>query len=95
MFKILILQRLYNLSDGQTQFQIMDRFSFMRFLGLELKDKVPDEKTIWLFRETLTKSKKTEILFEKFQGFLLHEGLIAHSGKIVDASYVEAPPSKK
>ncbi len=80
MFKILILQRLYNLSDAQIQFQIMDRFSFMRFLGLNLQDQVPDEKTIWLFRETLTKSGKIELLFEQFRSYLLNEGIIAHRG---------------
>jgi transposase len=53
MFKILVLQRYYNLSDEQMQFQILDRLSFMRFLGLTLSDSVPDEKTIWLFRENL------------------------------------------
>ena len=46
MFKILILQRLYNLSDDQTEYQINDRLSLMRFLGLGLSDKVPDAKTI-------------------------------------------------
>jgi len=51
MFKILILQSLYNLSDDSTEYQIMDRLSFMRFLGLGLGDKIPDSKTIWLFRE--------------------------------------------
>ena len=94
MFKILILQRLYNLSDAQTQFQIMDRLSFMRFLGLTLSDQVPDEKTIWLFRETLGKSNKLEMLFERFRSFLLDEGVIANSGSIVDASFVEAPKQR-
>ena len=51
MFKILILQKYYNLSDEQTEFQIKDRLSFMQFLGLQIGDKVPDEKTIWLFKE--------------------------------------------
>ena len=51
MFKIIILQKLYNISDDQTEYQINDRLSFMRFLGLELKDKVPNAKTIWLFKE--------------------------------------------
>jgi IS5 family transposase len=54
MFKVLVLQSLYNLSDERIEFQIRDRLSFMRFLGLSLGDAVPDEKTIWLFREQLT-----------------------------------------
>ncbi len=53
MFKILVLQRYYNLSDEQMQFQILDRLSFMRFLGLTLSDTVLDQNTIWLFRENL------------------------------------------
>lgn len=51
LFKILIIQRLYNLSDAQTEFQILDRFSFCRFLRLTTSDSVPDEKTIWSFRD--------------------------------------------
>lgn len=57
MFKILVLQRLYNLSDDQTEYQINDRMSFMRFLGLTISDTIPDAKTIWLFREQLTQAK--------------------------------------
>lgn len=94
MFKILVLQRLYNLSDAQMQFHILDRLSFMRFLGLQINDTVPDEKTIWHFRETLTKKGKIEILFEKFRSFLMENGVIAQSGNIVDASFVEAPKQR-
>jgi len=94
MFKILVLQRLYNLSDAQMQFHILDRLSFMRFLGLQINDTVPDEKTIWHFRETLTKKGKVEILFEKFRSFLMENGVIAQSGNIVDASFVEAPKQR-
>ena len=53
MFKILILQSLYNLSDDQIEYQIIDRLTFKRFLGLKASDRVPDSKTIWKFRETL------------------------------------------
>jgi transposase len=56
MFKILILQRYYNLSNEQTEFQIKDRLSFMDFLGLRIGDRIPDEKTIWLFKENLAKA---------------------------------------
>jgi transposase len=55
MFKILILQRLYNISDAQAEYQIKDRLTFIRFLGLALCDTIPDEKTIWEFREHLIK----------------------------------------
>lgn len=53
MFKIVILQRYYNLSDEQTEFQIKDRLSFLDFLGLSIGDNVPDRNTIWLFKEEL------------------------------------------
>ena len=89
MFKILILQRLYNLSDDQTEYQINDRLSFMRFLGLGLSDKVPDAKTIWLFRETLKNSGAAEELFSVFRDHLQTEGIITHTGSIVDASIIE------
>jgi len=91
MFKILILQRLYNFSDSQTQYQILDRLSFSRFLGLGIKDNVPDEKTIWLFRERLTQAKAFDRLFRKFLKFLEKEGIVAHEGSIVDATFVEVP----
>lgn len=91
MFKVLILQRYYGLSDGQTEYQITDRLSFMRFLGLGLADRVPDEKTVWLFREALTKAKAIEKLFALFGASLEDQGLIAHEGQIIDASFVEVP----
>ena len=61
MFKILILQRLYNLSDEQTEYMINDRLSFMRLLDLELSDDIPDQNTIWDFREALTKKDHADI----------------------------------
>ncbi len=53
MFKMLVLQALYNLSDDQAEFQVRDRLSLQRFLGLSPEDPVPDAKTLWLFREQL------------------------------------------
>jgi len=91
MFKILILQSLYNLSDDQLEFQIRDRLSFMRFLGLSLGDTVPDAKTVWLFREQLTEAKLVIKLFERFDKFLRKSGFTARKGQIVDASIVPAP----
>ncbi|MDR1675367.1 MAG: transposase, partial [Tannerella sp.] len=54
MFKILILQRYYNLSDDQVEFQINDRLSFMRFLNLTIADDIPDSRTAWHFRKQIT-----------------------------------------
>lgn len=91
MFKILILQRYYNLSDDQAEYQINDRMSFMRFLDLTISDDIPDSKTIWAFSETLTTMGLTKILFDLFVKELGRLGLIVNEGKIVDASFVEAP----
>lgn len=91
MFKILILQQIYGLSDGQAQFQITDRISFMRFLNLSIQDQVPDNKTIWLFRDTLTKKGVIDELFNIFVQRLEKAGLILNKGQMVDASIVKAP----
>lgn len=91
MLKILILQRLYNLSDDQMEFQINDRMSFMRFLGLGLGDIVPDAKTIWLFRDTLMKAGVMDKLFHHFNKSLVDAGIITREGTIVDATFVDAP----
>ena len=89
MFKILVLQSLYTLSDDQTEYQIRDRLSFMRFLNLTLSDRVPDAKTIWLYRERLSSGLNS--LFEEFNDHLKEQGYLAMQGQIVDASVVKAP----
>lgn len=91
MFKILVLQRVYNLSDEQTEFQINDRMSFMRFVGLNMCDRVPDAKTIWLFRDTLARRNVIKDLFKQFEGKLEKENLITRTGTIIDATFVDAP----
>ena len=91
MFKILVLQRLFNLSDDQTEYQINDRMSFMRFLGLSLGDRVPDAKTIWLYRENLAKAGVIEQLFIDYCKELERNGIITHTGTIIDATFVDAP----
>ena len=91
MFKILVLQRIYNLSDDQAEYQINDRMSFMRFLGLHLGDRVPDAKTIWLFRDALTKANIMRELFDVFNKQLEDAHLITRTGTIVDATFVDAP----
>jgi IS5 family transposase len=91
MFKILILQGIYNLSDDQMEYQIIDRASFKRFLKLKTSDKVPDSKTIWHFRETLIEKSVIEKLFERFNTTLDQQGIFANEGRMIDASFVEAP----
>jgi len=91
MFKILILQRYYNLSDDNTEYAILDRLSFMRFLGLTISDTVPDAKTIWNFKNELAKAKVVEKLFSLLDKTLIRRGVILNKGKMVDASIVEVP----
>src|SRR4030088_2193094 len=91
IFKALVLQALYNLSDDQAEYQLRDRFSFMRFLGLELEDAVPDAKTLWLSRAALAKAGAGEELFDLFDGFLKNKGYLAMGGQMIDATIVSAP----
>ena len=91
MFKILILQRINNISDEKAEFLINDRHSFQRFLGLRLGSTVPDFSTVWLFREALTKAGVIKSLFDTFGAMLEKQGVITKAGSIVDASFVEVP----
>ena len=91
MLKVLLLQRLYNLSDEQIEYQINDRLSFKRFLGMELNDSVPDCNTVWNFREYLKEGNNEQILFDCFYKELSKHGLLANKGKMVDASFHEVP----
>jgi len=91
MFKICILQQYYGLSDDQAEYQINDRMSFMRFLNLTISDDIPDSKTIWNFTEKLKDLDLVKVLFDLFSKELNRLGLIVNKGKIIDASFVEAP----
>lgn len=91
MFKILIIQRLYNLSDEQVEYQINDRLSFWRFLDLPIGACAPDFTTVWKFREALVRVGAIKGLFDLFTGKLHDRGLITKAGTIVDASFVEVP----
>jgi IS5 family transposase len=94
MFKVLIIKRLFNLSYEQTEFQINDRISFMRFLGMDFCDTVPDEKTIWLYEEALSINGAGKDLFDLFYWEIEKAGYVTHEGSIVDASFTEAPKRK-
>lgn len=94
MFKILILQKYYNLSDEQTEFQINDRTSFKQFLGLKIGDTIPDEKTIWHFKEQLANKDLSQSLFEMFTVSLMDKGIIDKEGSMVDATFVDVPKQR-
>ena len=94
MFKLLVLQQLHHLSDDKIEYQIRDCFSFMRFLGLQLEDRVPDAKTVWLFRERLKSLKLVEVLFNRFHEQLAEQGYVARAGQMIDATFVEVPKQR-
>jgi transposase, IS5 family len=94
MFRMLVLQSLYNLSDEQIEFQVRDRLSFTRFLRLGIEDSIPDGTTLWLFRETLAKAGLIEKLFERFGQHLEAKGYIARGGQMVDATIVPVPKQR-
>ena len=91
MFKLLILQRLHNLADERLQFQVTDRLSFMRFLGLDLAADVPDARTVWAFRESLKTHGLIAPLFERLNQALADLGVELKSGQIIDATFVPVP----
>ncbi len=91
MFKVLVLQRLYGLSDEEMEFSLNDRLSFQRFVGFGGQETIPDEKTIWLYRERLSQSGKAESLFKRLDKFLQRRGYTIKEGVIVDATVIELP----
>jgi len=95
MFKILILQQWYGLSDLEVERQMADRISFMSFLGFP--DPFPDSRTIWLFRERMAITEKDKIVWAELQRQLDAMGLQVKRGTIQDATFIEADPgsSKK
>lgn len=93
MFKITILQDLNNLSDDNAEYMINDRLSYQRFLGLELGEKSPDTKTIWLFKESMGKEGMRE-LFDVFNELLINLGVVKREGSLIDATFVEVPKQR-
>lgn len=91
MFKIIMLQQWYGLSDMGIEYQINDRVSFCRFLNLEFGDKVPDGNTIWDFKEALKENDVDRKLFDTFNDMLEESGVITHKGSIIDATFVTVP----
>ena len=94
MFRMLVLQSLYNLSDEQVEYQVRDRLSFTRFLRLGIEDRIPDGTTLWLFREALAKAGLIEKLFERFGQHLEAKGYVARGGQMIDATIVPVPKQR-
>ena len=92
MFKILVLQSLYSLSDPELERQVLDRISFRKFIGFS--EKVPDFSTVWKFKERLIQTGKEKELWDGFQQQLDLKGLQVKKGVIQDASIITAEPGK-
>lgn len=88
MFRVLLLQRWYGLSDPAMEDALFDRLSFQRFAGLSLEDETPDHSTIWRFRERLAKDGLIEGLFAELERQLGARGLLIKQGTLIDASMV-------
>ena len=91
MVKLLLLQQLYNLSDAALEYQVLDCTSFQRFLGLEYSRRVPDAKTIWVWRERLKARDLIGDISAAVSGPLQRAGFLTRGGQIIDASIVNAP----
>ena len=94
MFKVIFLQRYYGLGNHQIQYQIIDRTSSRQFLGIHTVAEVPDEKTVWACKNRLAEDGTFDRLFDEFRIFLDNKGLSFNEGKIIDATFVEAPKQK-
>lgn len=91
MLKMLLLQKLYNLSDDQTQYQCLDRISFQRFLAVNFNERIPDAKTCWAFKEKLRQHALGDVIFDEVEKQLQEQGYIPRGGQIVDASLIPVP----
>lgn len=91
MWKMILLQQWYGISNDSLEFQINDRLSFQRFLSLGLNDKVPDANTLWDFKEALAKNGGDKQLFDMFEKIMEEIGVITRTGSLVDASFIDAP----
>lgn len=82
------------MTDDHTEYQVRDRLSFLRFLGLDLDQRIPDAKTKWLFRETLAQAQVEESLFAQYEAKLAEQGLQPRGGQLIDASLVAVPKQR-
>lgn len=91
MVRILLIQQMFNLSDEQMEYQLLDRLSFQRFARLRDSSQIPDRTTIWTFKERLIKAGASESVFEAVKRQLAKHGYIARGGQMIDASIVQVP----
>ena len=90
MVRILILEHLYNLSDEQMEYQLLDRMSYQRLYLLADSANIPDRNTIWHYQQRLGVDGVAS-LFQAVDGQLLQRGYLARCGQIINATLVPAP----
>ena len=98
MFKALLLQSLYGLSDAELEEALGDRLSFRRFVGLGLEDDIPDHTTLCRFRNRLVEAGLLETLFAELDRQLEQAGVILKRGTMLDATLIETtvrPPGEQ
>ena len=88
MFKLLLLQRWYGLSDPGLEEALNDRISFIRFSGFSLVSSLPDHSTTCRFRNALLELNLYERLFEEINRQLESSGILVRKGAIVDATII-------
>lgn len=94
LFKMLLLQQYYNLSDPDLEYTVSDRLSFRRFAGLSMEERVPDETTMVRFRKRLIERGMESKLLEEVNNQLESKGLIVRKASIIDATIVEGAVKK-
>lgn len=90
MFKVLLLQRWYDLSDPAMEEALFDRLSFRRFAGLALEDDTPDHSTIFRFRDALSRGRLLAPLLAELTRQLEGKGAILKQGTLIDATLVQS-----
>lgn len=90
MFKVLLLQAWYNLSDYEMEAALCDRISFARFTGFSLEDETPDHSTICRFRNRLVEQNILHKLLDEVNKQLQAQGKFLKKGCIVDATIISS-----
>ena len=94
LFKMLVLQQLFNLSDEEVEFEVNDRRSFEEFVGLGVMNDIPDATTVAFSRERLRNANVIDELFEMFESYLRDQLLVARDGQIIDVILVPVPKQR-
>jgi IS5 family transposase len=90
MFKILLLQQWYGLSDQDAESAMFDRISFIRFTGFSLEGAIPDHTTICRFRNMLVTKELLQLLLDEVNGQMEKQGKLVKRGTAVDASIISS-----